>query len=117
MPFAKSVRSVMVYVPTTDPLAILESVMRLLRLLMPACNVCLPTLQERSSMIPSCCPRRPVGRDGPTLAKDPPLAPPSVKLNAADNSFCACEKSGTPLIAEYQLPLRIRLFTRRGVIA
>src|ERR1700733_3786258 len=134
MPIAKSVRSLKLYVPTTDPLAILESEMRLLRSFTPACRVCRPIFQDKSSMIPSCCPRLPTGRDGPIPAKPGelfvvvvlvgpplvvllPLAPPSAKPNAVGRSACARLKLAGPVMAEYQLPLRMKLFTRLGVMA
>src|SRR5258705_13301604 len=94
-------------------LAILESVIRLLRLLMPACSVCLCTVHDRSSMSCSCCPRRPVGSDGPTNAKPVvvvvvlpllvvvlPFAPPSVNAKAWPSVDCDCGKFVTPKIAE-----------------
>src|ERR1700722_7367567 len=131
---AKSVRSLKLYVPTTEPLAILESEIRLFRLFTPACRVCRPMLHDKSSMMPSCCPRLPTGRDGPIPAKPGelftvvvlvgppfvvllPLAPPSAKPNAVGRSVCASLKSAGPVIAEYQLPLRMKLFTRLGVMA
>src|ERR1019366_5354045 len=60
------------------------------------------TPPSRSSAVAACCHTGNQGRRGPS---EPP----------AGESATAFWKSGTPVITEYQFPLKTKLFTSRGV--